>query len=62
VIGALIALGISQDHAETYESKLRDGTILLCVHIADEAMRTRAGRTLERNSARDVTTIGEYEK
>jgi len=59
ITGALIGLGIPELEAKQYEGKIRDGNILLSVHVEDSNERARAKKILEENGARDVVTAGE---
>lgn len=59
VTGALIGLGIPEIEAKVYEGKLRQGNILLSVHVDDSAERKRAKEILAKNGAHDVATAGE---
>jgi hypothetical protein len=54
VAGGLIGLGVHEDDAKLYESKLRDGNILLSVHTESVEEATRAEEILKSNGARDV--------
>ncbi len=57
--GALIGLGIPEAEASHYEGKLRDGCILVSIHVDDNAWRGRAKEILLAHGATDVTTVGE---
>ena len=57
--GSLIGLGIPELEAKQYESKLREGNILLSVHTEDSDERERAVEIFEREAARDIASIGE---
>lgn len=59
VAGALIGMGIPEIEAKQYEGKLREGNILLSVHVDDSNERKRAKDILERNGAEGVATTGE---
>ena len=59
VTGALIGMGIPEIEAKVYEGKLRQGNILLSVHVDDSTERKRAKEILEKNGAQDVATAGE---
>jgi len=59
IVGALIGLGIPELEAKRYESKIRDGNILISVHTEDGAQRDRARVILEREGAHDITTGSE---
>jgi hypothetical protein len=57
--GSLIGLGIPELEAKQYESKLREGNILLSVHTEDSEERGRAMEIFEREGAREISSIGE---
>jgi len=57
--GALIGMGIPELEAKQYEGKIKDGNILLSVHVDSSEQRERAKRILEAGGARDVSTTGE---
>ncbi|HKP59025.1 MAG TPA: DUF3341 domain-containing protein [Polyangiales bacterium] len=59
--GALIGMGIPELEARAYEGKVRDGHILLSVHVDDNEQRDRVKMLLERAGAQDVTVAGEKE-
>lgn len=57
--GALIGMGIPELEAKQYEAKLKDGNILLSVHVDDSDERGRAKKILEQGGATDVVATGE---
>ena len=57
--GSLIGLGIPELEAKQYESKLREGNILLSVHTEDGDERQRATEIFEREGARDIASVAE---
>jgi hypothetical protein len=57
--GALVGLGIPEIEAKQYESRIRSGGILISVHVDDVNERKRAREILDRNGAKDISTIGE---
>jgi hypothetical protein len=59
VAGALIGLGIPELEAKRYEGKIKDGNILLSVHIENSDERARAKKILESGGATDVVVAGE---
>ena len=59
VAGALIGMGIPEIEAKQYEGKLKEGNILLSIHVEDSEERSRAKQILERNGAKDIATAGE---
>jgi hypothetical protein len=59
VAGALVGLGIPEIEAKVYEGKIKDGNILLSVHIEDGDERARAKKIFEAGGATDIVTAGE---
>jgi len=59
VAGALIGLGVPEVEAKQYEGKIKEGNILLSVHVEDSAERDRAKTMLERGGAKHIVTVGE---
>jgi hypothetical protein len=59
IAGALVGMGIPEIEAKQYESKIKDGNILLSVHVEDGNERARAKKILEKGGATDIVTIGE---
>jgi hypothetical protein len=59
ITGALVGLGIPELEAKQYETKIREGNILISVHTDDSTERARAKEILERDGARDVSSTGE---
>lgn len=59
VTGALIGLGLPEIEAKQYEGKVRDGNVLVSVHVDDSKERANAKEILERNGAKDIATTGE---
>jgi uncharacterized membrane protein len=59
ITGALIGMGIPEFEAKRYESKVREGNILVSVHTEDSQERDRAKRVMERLGGTDVATAGE---
>lgn len=57
--GALVGLGIPEIEAKQYEGKIKDGNILLSVHVEDRDERSRAKKIMEAGGATDVVTVGE---
>lgn len=55
--GALIGLGIPEIEAKQYEGKLREGNILLSVHVDTGGERDRAKDVLKANGAYDIVTV-----
>ena len=59
VAGALVGLGIPEIEAKQYEAKIKDGSILVSVHVEGNDERGRAKSILERGGATDVAVTGE---
>lgn len=57
--GALVGLGIPEYEAKAYEGKVREGNILISVHVDDADERKRAKEILERAGAQDVSSSAE---
>src|SRR5580700_4496472 len=59
VAGALIGMGIPEYEAKRYEGKIKEGNILISVHVegSDEAVRVM--EIFEAADARDIATSGE---
>jgi hypothetical protein len=59
LIGALVGMGIPEYEAKRYESRLREGRILLSVHSENSDETKRAKEIFERAGAEDIATAGE---
>jgi hypothetical protein len=59
IAGALAGLGISEIEARQYQSKLRDGVILLSIHVDDHDQRAHAKKVLEGYGATNIATVGD---
>ena len=57
--GALVGMGIPEIEAKQYESKLREGNILISVHTESSEERDRAKEIFERAGAHDISSTGE---
>ena len=57
--GALIGMGIPELEAKQYEGKLREGNILLSVHVEDDNQRKVAKRILDGGGVDGVASVGE---
>jgi hypothetical protein len=57
--GALVGMGIPELEAKQYESKIREGNILVSVHTDDGTERNRASEILKRGGAHDISSSGE---
>ncbi len=59
ITGGLIGLGMPEYEAKQYESKLRDGNVLISVHTNDGNDAKRAEEILKAAGARDIMRSGE---
>jgi hypothetical protein len=59
IIGALVGMGIPEYEAKRYESKIREGRILISVHSGDSEQVRMAKEIFERNEAEDIGIAGE---
>ena len=59
VIGALVGMGIPEYEAKRYETRLRDGRILIAVHTEDSDETKRAKDIFEDADAEDISSTGE---
>jgi hypothetical protein len=57
--GALVGMGIPEIEAKAYESKIREGNILISVHTEDGDERNRAKDIFDHNGVHDVGATGE---
>lgn len=57
--GALIGLGIPEYEAKRYEGIIKEGGILLSVHVSTADEVIKAKKCLERTGAKDISTTGE---
>ena len=59
LVGTLVGMGIPEFEAKRYESKIREGRILLSVHSENSDETKRAKEIFERENAEDIATAGE---
>jgi hypothetical protein len=59
IIGALIGMGIPEYEAKRYESRLREGRILIAVHSDNSEETSRAKEIFERGGAEDISSATE---
>ena len=59
VIGALVGMGIPEFEAKRYESKIKEGNILISVHTEDGKQRDTAKDIFKRLNADDISTGSE---
>ena len=56
IAGALVGMGIPEVEAKHYEGKVREGNILISVHVEDGELRGKAKNVMEKAGATDVKT------
>lgn len=59
ITGALVGMGIPEIEARQYEGKIKDGNILMSVHVENADEKKMAKEVLDRCGAVDVATAGE---
>lgn len=59
ITGALVGLGIPEYEAKLYDGKIREGNVLISVHVDDRDEMRRAKEILEREGAQHIATSGE---
>jgi len=59
IAGALIGMGIPEFEAKRYETKLKEGNVLVSIHADDDAKAEQAKNILLAAFAEDVATSGE---
>ena len=59
VTGALVGMGIPEYEAKQYEGKLREGNILISVHVDSSEEAARAKTTFDAHHAEGITTKAE---
>jgi len=59
LVGTLVGMGIPEFEAKRYESKIREGRILISVHAENSDESKRAKEIFERNRAQDIASAGE---
>ena len=60
LVGALVGMGIPEFEAKCYDSRLKDGAVLLAVHCASSDEVCRAREVLEAGGAQDIAScVGE---
>jgi len=57
--GALIGLGVPEIEARQYEGRLKEGKVLISVHVVDKDAEKRARDVLERHKAESIHTTRE---
>ena len=59
IVGALVGMGIPEYEARRYESKIKEGNILISVHAENSEQADRAKEILVASKAEDVATGAE---
>lgn len=59
IAGALVGLGIPEFEAKRYETLVREGGMLLSVHVDDSVWQKRAEDILKAGGAKDIATSSE---
>jgi hypothetical protein len=60
LVGALVGMGIPEFEAKCYDSRVRDGAVLLAVHCASSEGVRKAREVLEAGGAQDIAScVGE---
>jgi len=57
--GALVGIGIPEYEAKRYEGYVKNGGILISVHVDDREWGTKAERVLKEAGAQDISKTGE---
>jgi hypothetical protein len=57
--GGLVGLGIPEYEAQQYEGKLREGNILMCVHVENSEEAASARQILSEEKAESISTGSE---
>ncbi|MDR6935887.1 MULTISPECIES: hypothetical protein [unclassified Luteibacter] len=59
IVGALVGMGIPEFEAKRFDTKVRDGSILISVHTESGNQRDAARDIFKRNNADDISTGSE---
>ena len=59
LIGTLVGMGIPEYEAKRYQSRLKEGRVLISVHSDNPDQTKRAKEIFERAGAEDIATAGE---
>lgn len=59
VTGALVGIGLPEYEAKRYESFVKDGGILISVHVDDDDWKDRAEEILKSSGAKDISSSRE---
>lgn len=59
LVGSLVGLGIPEYEAKKYENQLKQGNVLICVHVENSEDMDRAKNVLQKEGAKDISTTRE---
>jgi hypothetical protein len=59
IVGALVGLGIPEYEARQYETRLREGNVLVCVHVASAEQASDVRQIMTREDAEAISTSSE---
>lgn len=59
VVGSLVGLGMPEFEAKRYDTKIREGNILISVHTESGKQKDVAKEVFKRNNADDISTASE---
>lgn len=59
IIGALVGMGIPEFEAKRYDAKVREGNVLISVHVETSEQRSLVKDIFKRHAADDIATASE---
>lgn len=59
IIGALVGMGIPEFEAKRYDAKVREGNVLISVHVEDSKQKDAAKDIFKKNNADDISSGSE---
>jgi hypothetical protein len=59
VAGGLIGLGIPEFEAHRYEGYVKEGAMLISIHVNDSRWEAKAKKVLEENNAKNISTTSD---
>ncbi|MBF0206913.1 MAG: DUF3341 domain-containing protein [Oligoflexia bacterium] len=59
IAGGLIGMGFSEYEAKRYEGIVKEGGILMSIHVDDSTWEDKAKNILQTYGAKDISTVGE---
>jgi hypothetical protein len=59
VIGGLVGLGMPEYEAKRYDAKIREGNILISVHVETSEQRSLAKDIFKHHDAKDISSASE---